>query len=92
MKTTTIHCDICKREVPQCSWEDSPQPLHIYTNCTSQNPMSRLTGNGFQSNTYRVEDVCQRCMKALAETFAAKIESLGPVRPDLTTMELPLPR
>ena len=77
MKTTITTCDICKREIPQRGWEDAPQPLTIITNCTSQNPMERITNNRqFQANTYQADEVCQGCMKALAKIIADGIDSL----------------
>jgi hypothetical protein len=78
MKTTIITCDICKREILQRGWEDAPQRLTIETNCTSQNPMERITHDSrFQSNTFKAEDVCQSCMKSLARIIADGIESLA---------------
>jgi len=78
MKTTIITCDICKREMHQRGWEDTPQRLTIVTNCTSQNPMERITRNSqFQANTFTAEDVCQGCMKSLARIIADGIESLA---------------
>lgn len=62
--------------MPQRTWEDTPQRLVIVTNCTSQNPMARITKDfKFQSNTYTAEDVCQGCMKGLAQTIADWIQS-----------------
>lgn len=84
MRIVTIKCDICGREIPQRGWEDAPQRICIETNCTSQNPMERITKDGkFQSNTYRVEEACQRCMKSLARIIADGIESLANVQADL---------
>jgi hypothetical protein len=78
MKTTIITCDICKREMHQRGWEAAPQRLIIVTNCTSQNPMERITKNSqFQANTFVAEDVCQKCMKSLAKIIADGIESLA---------------
>ena len=64
----------------QRGWEDTPQRLTIVTNCTSQNPMERITKNSqFQANTFTAEDVCQGCMKSLARIIADGIESLANV-------------
>jgi len=77
MKTTIITCDICKREIPRSGWEEAPQRLTIVTNCTSQNPMERITQNSqFQANTLELEEVCQGCMKSLARIIADGIDTL----------------
>lgn len=77
MKTVIITCDICGRPIQQNGWEDAPGLLVITTECTSQNPMARITKDSkFQGNTYQSEDVCQSCMKSLANTIANAIESL----------------
>lgn len=77
MKTVVITCDICGKPIPQRGWEDSPGFLVITTECTSQNPMERITKDGnFQGHTYQSEDVCHGCMKSLANTIAYAIESL----------------
>jgi len=78
MKRTIITCDICEREMKQRGWEDAPQRLTIVTNCTSQNPMERITKDSkFQYNIYNADEVCQQCMKALANIIASEIEKLS---------------
>lgn len=78
MKTIIITCDICGREIPQRGWEDAPQRICITTNCTSQNPMERITKDSkFQSNTFTAEEVCRSCMKDVSEIIASGIESLS---------------
>jgi hypothetical protein len=78
MRTVTITCDVCKKEIPERGWEDSPQSIKIVTNCTSRNPMERINNKGqFQNNVYESEDVCQPCMRYLARIIANGIEYLG---------------
>jgi len=75
MKTTIITCDVCKEEIPQRGWEETAMKLEIVTNCTSRNPMERITKDShFQANKYVAEDVCQPCMKYVAEAIARAIE------------------
>lgn len=77
MKTTTITCDICNQTIPTApGWEEMVSPLLIKTYCRSQNPMAQITGKDFQANTFAVDEVCQDCQRAIAETIAAKIEEL----------------
>ena len=77
MKTILFNCDICGKDFPEKrTWTQEPQRLTIITHCYSQNPMQRITGKDFQSNTYIAEDVCPLCMERIAETIASKIEIL----------------
>jgi hypothetical protein len=77
VRTTTIICDVCKEKIPERGWEDAPQSIKIVTNCTSRNPMERINKKGqFQNNVYESDDVCQPCMRYLAEIIATGIEHL----------------
>jgi len=76
MKHTTVICDICDKEIKSQGWETQPRKFVVYTECTSQNPMERITNdNKFQDNEFKADDVCWSCMKFMAETIAKAIES-----------------
>lgn len=78
MRTVTIICDICGKEMPQRGWEDAPRCFAVKTHCSSQNPMADITKDAkFQDNTYEAKDVCQPCMRYLARIIANGIEYLG---------------
>ena len=75
MKKTITYCDICEREINPQHFHDQPRFFKVVTNCASQNPMERITGdNQYQENEFTAPDTCHRCMRALAETIASAIE------------------
>ena len=78
MQRTTVFCDICGRKFEQQTWEDTPQRILIETNCDSQNPMQDITKDGnFQYNCFAANEVCQKCMRAVAGAIANTIKILG---------------
>lgn len=77
MRTEIIHCDICRKELPQRGWEDKPTRLVLTTHCMSQNPMSEHA-KGFQDNTFISEETCESCQRTIAGMLAVTLTKLKP--------------
>jgi len=76
MRNTIIVCDICGENIEPQGWETTPRRFFVITECTSQNPMERITQDRkFQENKFCADDTCWHCMKFMAETIASAIES-----------------
>jgi len=84
MRTEIIHCDICRKELPQRGWEDTPTRLVLTTFCMSQNPMSEHA-KGFQDNTFISEETCESCQRTIAGVLAVTLTKLKPNGTDSVT-------
>ena len=84
MRKLVITCDVCGKEHKTGDWAEEPKSIILVTHCTSQNPMSRVEP-GFQLNRYERDDVCQSCMRKIAESIATTIEELGKTKDEKIT-------
>ena len=75
MKTTTITCDVCHKDISnQSDWEQAPSALRFsnWTGCT--NPMGKLTG-GHQQSDFVSKDTCCDCSRYVAQAVYQAIEA-----------------
>lgn len=78
MRTTIIHCDVCRTELKSRGWENEPALFSVVSNCTSQNPLGQVEGfkDSSQSIEIKFPDVCQTCQHHLATIIAATINAI----------------